>query len=92
MSMEFQTMAGVGMCLLASVTEVMFARGQNPKNPGQGQRQIESPSVLVIDIRKGDLHVTEFKRKKIAKSVTHDTKSITGDTALICKAFFERNL
>lgn len=47
--MGSQAMVIEGMCVLASVTEVMFAQGQNP---GKGQRQIETTCTRVKDIRR----------------------------------------
>lgn len=52
MSMEYQAMTIGGSCLLASVTMVRFAQGQNPKDQGKGQRQIETTCTRVKDIRR----------------------------------------
>lgn len=70
-------------------TEAGGYQDKSHKNQWQGQRRIESTSMLVIDIRRGDFYVFDFKEKKIEKSVTHDTKSVTHDTRLIYKGFFE---
>lgn len=42
----------MGNVFLASVTEVKFSRGQNPKNQGQGQGRIETTCTRVKDIRR----------------------------------------
>lgn len=72
--------ADLGNVFLASETEVKFSQVRNPKKQGQGQRRIVSSRTLVIDIRRGYLHVTEFKRKKMRKTPTGDSKSVMGDS------------
>ncbi len=42
----------MGNVFLASVTEVKFSQGQNPKNQGQGQGRIETTCTRVKDIRR----------------------------------------